>query len=157
MSESQRIADQLDKAFRGGAWHGPALWELVATLPAEVAAARALAGVHTIFEIVRHATVWNLIPLRRLRGEKIESVEPADDWPAVPHASAPAWRDALEELEDAHHRLHETVLALDDSRLSEPISGSSDDVYNLLHGVIQHDVYHAGQIALLIKAVKGGS
>jgi len=47
-----------------------------------------------------------------------------------------------------------SVRAADDgARLEEITPGTSYSNYVLLHGVIQHDLYHAGQIALLKKTM----
>jgi len=48
--------------------------------------------------------------------------------------------------------LRETIAKLDDEKLKEKAAGQEYSIYFMLHGVIQHDLYHAGQIALLKKA-----
>jgi hypothetical protein len=69
---------------------------------------------------------------------------------------------ALDALQSAHKRLVAEVTRLPEGRLFEPVNdarsrelGSGVSYYGLLHGAVQHDVYHAGQIAILKKAVKG--
>ena len=52
---------------------------------------------------------------------------------------------------NAHRALQETILQLEDSRLKDRVPGQPYSVYFLLHGVVQHDLYHAGQIAILKK------
>jgi hypothetical protein len=37
-------------------------------------------------------------------------------------------------------------------RLDEPIIAGMSSIYVTLHGVVQHHLYHAGQIAMLKKA-----
>ena len=69
-SEAARIADQLRRAFYGGAWHGPALLELLEDVDAATAAAKPLSEVHSIWELVLHIAVWDDAALRRLDGEK---------------------------------------------------------------------------------------
>ena len=49
-------------------------------------------------------------------------------------------------------RLRGAIAALDPERLDERVRGKPYSVYFMLHGVIQHNLYHAGQIALLKKA-----
>ena len=57
----------------------------------------------------------------------------------------------LEDLRQAHRQLHEAIGRLTDASLADIISGKGYTAYVLLHGVIQHNIYHAGQIALLKK------
>lgn len=72
-------------------------------------------------------------------------------WPHVSDASEAAWSSALAELEKSNRELRDAVLRLDDSRLDAPILAGMSSVYVTLHGIVQHTLYHAGQIALLKK------
>jgi uncharacterized damage-inducible protein DinB len=152
MSEIQRIVDQLRRAFERDAWHGPAVRELLAGVTADRAAAKPLAHAHSIWEIVLHISTWENIVRRRLRGEVINDLPAEEDWPAVRDASEAAWRKALQDLEQANQALREAIAPLDETRLAESVPGKSHSVYVMLHGLIQHDLYHAGQIAVLKKA-----
>jgi uncharacterized damage-inducible protein DinB len=153
MSEIHRILDQMHRAWDGNAWHGPPLRALLAGVPAAQAHARPIGAAHTIAEIVLHLAYWKDTVRRRLGGETILPTEP-EQWPAVSDRSGAAWREALALLEARHRALVEAVAQLDDARLNDPVGGKDYDVYVLLHGVIQHDLYHAGQVALLKKAAK---
>jgi uncharacterized damage-inducible protein DinB len=152
MSQIESLADQLERAFRGGAWHGPAVAEALAGVEAEVAAGRPVGSAHSIWEIVHHLTVWKDVPRRRLQGERLVDLPPERSWPAVADVSAGAWRAALAALEAAHVALHARVLELADGQLDDPVAGSDPTVRGMLLGVLQHNAYHAGQIVLLRKA-----
>jgi uncharacterized damage-inducible protein DinB len=152
MSEIERIQDQLRRAYEGEAWHGAALRELLAGVTAEQAARRPIAAAHTIWEIVLHTAVWESVVCRRLEGEVIVTLPPEQDWPAVRDTGPAAWKKALEELERGHQQLRQAIARLTENRLSEIVPGKGYTVYYMLHGVVQHDLYHAGQIALLKKA-----
>lgn len=161
MEEINRIEDQLRRAFEGGAWHGPALREALADVTAERAAARPVAGAHSIWEIVRHVAAWHGAVRRRLEGEPAQL--PAEgDWPPVTDTSEAGWSETLHALEQSYHALRRTVAGLTGAQLNDyiygtlgtepdPPTGAGVSIYVTLHGVIQHDLYHAGQIALLKK------
>lgn len=151
MSEIARIADQLHRAYAGGAWHGPALRQLLRGVTAKQAAARPLVGGHSIWEIVLHITAWKKAVRKRVTGKAIE-LSPREDWPPAGKASPTAWRKTLNALEQAHRQLEATVARLPESRLKRIVPGRKHTVYFALHGLVQHDLYHAGQIALLKKA-----
>jgi hypothetical protein len=51
--------------------------------------------------------------------------------------------------------LVKTVAALPKSRLLDQVPGKKYDFYHMLHGIAQHELYHAGQIAILKKAASG--
>jgi uncharacterized damage-inducible protein DinB len=115
------------------------------------AAARPIIGAHSIWEIVLHIKAWEEGILLRLGGERAELSE-EEQWPPVTNTSEAAWRDALTALEESHLTLRAAVASLDDEGLTKPIVEGMSSVYGSLHGVIQHDLYHAGQIALLKRA-----
>ncbi|HVT61681.1 MAG TPA: DinB family protein [Thermoanaerobaculia bacterium] len=152
MSQVEGLADQLERSFRGGAWHGLAVAEALAGVDETAAAARAFAGGHSIWETVHHLTVWNEVPRRRLDGERLENFAAERDWLPVEDVSAGAWRAAVAALEDSHSALHARVVHLADGQLDDPVAGSDSTVRGLLLGLLQHNAYHAGQIVLLRKA-----
>jgi uncharacterized damage-inducible protein DinB len=153
-SETVRIADQLRRAFDGSAWHGPSLLELLKDVDAETAAARPLGDVHSIWELVLHIAVWDDAGLRRLSGEKWQPVGLAN-FPQVTTMTEGAWRKAVAAAKRTHETLVKTVARLPDSRLWERVPGKRYDFYHLLHGIAQHELYHAGQIAILKKGLRG--
>ncbi|MGH9579905.1 MAG: DinB family protein [Terriglobales bacterium] len=149
MSETARIADQLQRAFAGNAWHGPSLRELLADVSAERAAARPLPNTHNIWELVLHITAWTNVARRRALGDNAD-LSPQENFPNADKGET-AWKEALASLERAHRELLAAIASLPDSRLQEEVPGHGYTVYVLLHGVVQHALYHAGQIALLRK------
>jgi uncharacterized damage-inducible protein DinB len=151
VSEVARIRDQLQRSWDGDAWHGPPLWPRLADVPASAANDRPIPGAHTIAEIVQHLSYWKDAVRRRLAGETVLPTE-AEQWPAVPGPDEAAWQEALALLRTRHQALAEAVARLRDEQLADPVGGKDYDVYVLLHGAIQHDLYHTGQIALLKKA-----
>lgn len=154
--EVTRIADQLERSYRGGAWHGPSLAESLDGIGFDVAVRRTITGAHTIAEIAAHVAFWLETTRRRLAGEPQGSLEAGADWPAGEPGSPEAWADILEGLEGSHRSLHRAVLELEDRRLDDPVPGSDPTVRGLLLGVLQHNAYHGGQIVLLAKGVVGG-
>ena len=155
MGEIGRIVDLLDRAFQGDAWHGPAVREILVGLNASQAAARPLEGGHTIWELVLHMTVWKDEVRRRIEGETPRSLPPAEDWPTVGRTDEPSWRAALDDLASSHARLRAVMAQVLDRQLDGPLGGDGGTVwtvYTTVHGVIQHDLYHAGQIAILRKS-----
>jgi uncharacterized damage-inducible protein DinB len=153
MSETKRISDQLKRAFKGEAWHGPSVLELLADVTPEQAAAHPIPGAHSIWELALHIRVWERITLKRIDEWVPIEATPEEDWPPVTEFGEHAWKNALNAVRLNHEALRETVSRMDDARLSEIVPGTQYSVYFMLHGVIQHDLYHAGQIALLKKAV----
>jgi uncharacterized damage-inducible protein DinB len=98
-----------------------------------------------------HIAVWDGAALRRLGGEKWQPTGLAN-FPLVSAPTEAAWRKSIAETGRTHDALVKTVAALPDSRLNDRVPGKRYDFYHMLHGVAQHELYHAGQIAILKKA-----
>ena len=156
MSEVDRIRDQFRRAFDGEAWPGPSVIALLNGVTAEQAAARPIAGAHTIWELTQHIRAWESACLRRLNGDPAQLPD-SEDWVTISDFSEAAWEQSKQGLLDTHNQLLEAIGALDDSRLDQPImdhpSIPFSTTYVTLHGGVQHDLYHAGQIAILKKAL----
>src|SRR5882762_7596884 len=155
MSEIERILDQLKRAYEGGAWHGPSVCEVLTGVTATQAHARPpLQNAHSIWELTQHIAVWENVGRRRLEGDRaaIEISSP-EDWPPADDTSETAWEQSKAVLDRSHEALREAISRIPEERLDEPILEGMSSVYVTVHGVIQHDLYHAGQIALLKKAL----
>jgi uncharacterized damage-inducible protein DinB len=152
MSEIKRIVDQMDRAFSGDAWHGPPLTQVLEGLSAETASKHSIRGAHSIWELVNHIAAWNTIAGHKLKDEPVE-VTTELDWPPVWDASDVAWKRSLENLAESRARLRKLVESFRDKQLDEIVARENYSRYVLLHGLVQHDLYHAGQIAILKKAL----
>lgn len=150
--ETKRVASQLRRSYEGQAWHGPSLRELLNGVTAEQASAKPIAGAHSIWELVLHINAWVSEALAVAGGKPYETLAGEEDWPPVHDTSTNAWQTALERLEAATRELIAAIKAMDDAKLDEIAGGSPFNFYFLFHGVVQHNLYHAGQIALLKRA-----
>ena len=147
MNECMRIVDQLHRVFFGGAWHGPSVKEVLADVSAETAAARTVPGTHSIWELAHHIRAWIAETDATVRGKVYESLKGDQDWPPVIDLSAEAWDQTLASLEQAELSLEEAIKSLSPDKLGE----GDHSFHHLLHGIGEHNAYHAGQIVLLKK------
>lgn len=156
MTEVERIVDQSSRAFEGEAWHGPSLMTILEDVSASQAASRVFSEAHSIWELVHHIGAWERAGVRRLGGDPAHLTD-EEDWPAVSDTSEIAWEATRELLRAGHLEFQNAVSKLDDSRLDQLMVSGPATVYGTLHGIIQHTLYHAGQIAILKKAIGEGA
>jgi uncharacterized damage-inducible protein DinB len=159
VSEITRIIDQLEREHRGDPWHGSPLVAILEGIDARRAAARPIPGAHSIWELVLHMIGWKNETARRLAGA-VACMPVEGDWSDVGEPTEARWQETRARLDSAQKALIAAVTALPEAKLYEPTNdtrseplGTGVSYYVLLHGIVQHDVYHAGQIALLKKAV----
>ena len=159
MSEVERLRRELHATLEGDPWYGSAVLRILDGVDAAMAAAHPVKGGHSIWELVVHMTSWVNEVRRRLEGGR--HGEPAEgDWPPVRTTSPDAWSAALSSLRQSHADLARTLAATDEPGLARQVAGGQVDalgqpvtLYQTVVGILQHDTYHAGQIALLKKAL----
>jgi uncharacterized damage-inducible protein DinB len=159
MTEVAKLIDQFERAHHGDPWHGSPVTAILKGVTAEQAARHPPNGAHSIWALVLHMTGWRNEAAARAMGNPAGS--PAGgDWPKVGDPTAERWKTALAALDASHQNLAKAVREMSDDQLSKPTSdprnqplGTGVSYYELLHGIVQHDAYHAGQIALLKKVL----
>jgi uncharacterized damage-inducible protein DinB len=149
MRSIERLLEQLNAAYGGPAWHGPALRELLDGVTEEDARAHPVKGAHSILELVAHATVWMDAVARLLRGDGRRPTA-EEDWADLSKTSLAA---VMEELEAAEGRLCDAVARLREEDLDHQPPGTRFTIYGFVNAAIDHNLYHAGQIALLKRAL----
>jgi hypothetical protein len=151
-STSEKLRDQLRLSFEGEAWHGPSVEEALHNVTAGIAAARPIADVHTIWELVLHLAGTYDVVLRRVRGDS-RPLSPEEDWPAVPAPTDENWQRDCDRLRSANRQMRDAVGAFPDDRLDlRLIEESPYSAFTQFIGITQHDLYHAGQIVILKRA-----
>lgn len=148
--EVEHLAEEHRRALRGEAWHGPAVLEVLEGVSADVAARRPLAGAHTIWEIVRHLETWDRVVLRRIQGDPFQPSD-EEDWPPVRDLDEAAWKRDVGTMVATHEDLNRAILSLTPEALEVPAAPGRPGLFHMVYGAIQHELYHAGQIALLRK------
>lgn len=158
--EPNAIADLIERVTTGEPWHGPSVADTLSGVAAAAAARPGPGGAHSIWALVLHMTAWAREVTARLGGR--DAQEPDDgDFPPVGEPTDARWENARTALFAAHVELAAAVRRLDPARLGaavrdfrEGADGVGRSHYVTLHGVVHHTVYHAGQIAILKRAVE---
>ena len=157
-TECARIADQVRRAFAGDAWHGPSLRVLVSDLNPQQASARPLSAGHSIWELALHIAVWTRTALASMHGTPmpafVENMPPEQNWPLIPDTGAAAWKAAIDDLLRAGKEFASAIENFGDEHLADTVPGRPYDFYHLFHGIVQHSLYHGGQIAILKKSLQ---
>ena len=100
---------------------------------------------------------WRVYAIRNLREDTpyLVDLNTDLDWTPITDFSKETWKEALEKFHQSAEELETAIRDMDENQLFEKIvTGSKNSCYMTLHGVIQHDIYHSGQIMLLKKILK---
>jgi uncharacterized damage-inducible protein DinB len=152
--ECNRIAHALASAISGDAWYGDSLRKILDHVTPKQAQARPIANAHSIWELVVHVEAWVEFCQGAVEGTPIPAwatMPKEHDWPPVTDTSEQAWKQTVNSFFSSHLKLVEAIKPLSDDRLEATVPGRTYNFYHLFQGMIQHAVYHGGQIALLKK------
>jgi uncharacterized damage-inducible protein DinB len=160
MSEAEHLAAQVARVHSGDPWYGDPILTVLTGVSAKDAAAHPIRNVHSIWELVLHLTTWASEVNRRLESGIWR--EPEDgDWPQVPAVSDANWKESIVRLSAVHAALGATIRTLPAAKLDEQVGrerdralGTGVTLRETIHGILQHDAYHLGQIALVKKALR---
>ena len=147
-AEIARLLSLVDRAWSGPAWHGPAVLDALRGLGPDEAEARPIDGAHSIGELLLHMARWKRAVTERLGGRP-DVPSTAENFPSF---AAPDLPRALAALRREHRRLRAAIARLDPGELEAPPAGGRAARYLQAHGIVHHDLWHAGQIVLLRRA-----
>jgi hypothetical protein len=123
--------------------------EALEGVTAEIALLKPRWSAHSIWELVAHLTAELSYAHDVIAGIAGQWVEGETTWLPVTETSEATWQAAIQDLKMANRALVWAVSELDDAILEEKPIRVRGPFYLMLHGTMQHSVYHAGQISLL--------
>src|SRR6266853_4083198 len=152
-TELERLEEQLRRSCEGEAWHGPSVRQALDSVTAEDAWRHPIAGAHSIWALVLTLAGTYHLVLRRLNGDATD-LSPEEDWPTIAAPTAAGWNAALDVLRSLNQQLRAAVRSFNRDALDQMMGNNKYSAYTQFIGVTQHDLYHAGQIVLLRRALR---
>ncbi|MEM6320353.1 MAG: DinB family protein [Bacteroidota bacterium] len=149
-SSVRRIRSLIKSCFKGPAWHGPAVLEVIEHLPIDLINQRINDG-NSIIELVHHMASWKRFVLKKLEGDPDFDVVGDFNFTRMEQATEADWQAAIDRIKSVHQELMDKLKYTEDAILVEGVPGRSYDFFFLLTGIVNHDLYHLGQIILLKK------
>jgi hypothetical protein len=149
LTEIERIARLQRQTFEGKPYYGPSVLATLQGVSADVAIRKPRWSAHCIWELVLHLTAELEYARTVVEGTAGPWVEGETTWQAITDPSEAAWQKAVDDLKKANRSLVRAVMRLDDAVLDKKPVRVRGPFYVMLHGTIQHSIFHAGQISLL--------
>ena len=146
------IISQLKDAYKGDPWFGRAAVKLLGEVDEKMAYQKP-AGQHSMVELLWHMITWREFTIDRLQHSPQMGLAYFEemDWRELDHNDVTLWKQGLERLQETQDQLLVLLADRDDRLLEQPVRERNYDFRKLLNGVIQHDIYHLGQIAYFQK------
>jgi hypothetical protein len=142
------VLTQLKESIFDGGWHGPSLVDVIRGIDVVTALSRPLEDRHSIWEIVQHVIYWIDRVNDVLNGLEHPPMGDPEDWRPVMGESG-TWDCIEKEIVETYERLMNSLLGKEEEMLDEKVPNTDFTYLWMLFGLIHHNLYHAGQIALL--------
>lgn len=155
----EAVLAQLAATHDGAPWYGTSRVAMLEGVRAAEARTVPPGGGPSIWALVLHMTSWTREVARRLRGEPADA-PPDGDWPPLPtRRGAREWTAALRRLDEAHRQVVRAVHEVPAARWNDPVAWADGGpgettLGETLVGLAQHDAYHVGQVALVLRALR---
>jgi uncharacterized damage-inducible protein DinB len=153
--EILQISSLLQDSFSGDPWYGRSVKSLLKDV-SEIDVFEKPNGQHSILELLWHMIIWREFTINRWRNDnkKTTSYFEENDWRDLDHDDKSLWKKGLQRLDETQSELIEVLEQQQDNIINETVPGRTYNFKKLLYGIIQHDIYHVGQIAYLTKLLQ---
>jgi uncharacterized damage-inducible protein DinB len=154
-NEMMIIVQQLQDAYEGDPWFGRPVKALLEEVDEAIAFEKP-EGQHSLLELLWHMITWREFTLSRLKPDPSLPLSyfEENDWRPLDHSDRQLWQKGLQRLEETQTELTSILQQQTDELLEKTVKGRTYNFRKLLPGIIQHDIYHLGQVAYITKFLK---
>lgn len=158
MNRNEKLCDELSRSVLGDPWHGASLKIILDGITFEHVFHKPISNAHNIIELTLHITAWTKEVNSRFLGNE-PALPQMGDWPEPQNTTEEYWNSVKQDLFDSTNELITSINKFPEDKLDEVIGverlahlGTGFSFGNLIYGLVQHNAYHGGQIAILNKS-----
>ena len=153
------LIDQLQEVQDGKLWMGDTFRKKIDSITEEEAFVRPLPNLHSVAELIAHLTAWKKdLVLKIKNGVGILTADETENWPSNEELKKGRWEKLIEAYENCQIEIINLLREKEDSFLQEQYQDQDfKDKFNYsfaIDGILHHDLYHLGQIGIVIKLLK---
>jgi len=147
----QSLITQAEKVFSAHPWYGKGVLELLKEVDPEAVRAVPTGHTHSIGQLVHHMIAWKQYLVEKGTGNTQYRIEmnSNEDW--CPTEDLPPWPELLANLNATHKGFIDMLSSKDDAWLDSTVPPTKFTYEEIAQGIIHHDIYHLGQVAMMIK------
>jgi uncharacterized damage-inducible protein DinB len=145
------IIRQLNEIQEGSLWFDQNFKEKLESVSDSDAFIQPIPQLHSVAEHVSHMLEWRKECVQRYHGLKTDLMNSLADWKDNAELSKIGWTNLKNALYQSRHELIHLLENQDDTYLETKFLDTDYDFRYLIEGIIQHDLYHLGQIVITIK------
>ena len=150
--EIQSIIKNLENTLTSQPWFGRAVYILLDEIDETKVSVKPNDSEHSLIELLWHMNTWagfTLANLENKSSQELKAIE-ENDWRTIDPVKH-SWKNGLKELKSIHKRISDILNSKEDLFLKDMVPNRQYNFRFMLNGLIQHNIYHAGQVAYLKK------
>jgi uncharacterized damage-inducible protein DinB len=150
--EIQFIIRNLENTLDGDPWFGRPVYSILREVDTTIAFKKPDAGSHSLMDLLYHMHTWAEFTLKRIEKDKINDLAAFEkmDWREI-DPEIHDWDEGLAAFIATNQQIIALLQEKDDAFLNEIVDYRQYNFRFLLNGLIQHNIYHLGQVAYLRK------
>ena len=141
---------QFAAMYDGQPWYGDSICQVLESISPAKSYRQPTQGAHSIAQLVSHMVYWRLALIKRLEGDTDykPSMKSEDNWKSNMQLKKMGWKNLKKSLEGSQTKLLSLLSKQNDNLLKKKYSEKATFL-DLINGILQHDLYHTGQVAYL--------
>ena len=149
------IISALRTVVEGEPWFGKPIMTLLREVDPTTVYKKPNDNSHSLIELLYHMLNWAEFTLKRIENEDDDDVAifERQDWRQIVSAEH-TWEKAVAQFKVTNDLIIEALQSKKDSFLNDKVDYREYTFRFLLNGLIQHNIYHAGQIAYVKKLLE---
>ena len=152
----KNIADQFKNIHYGHNWFGQSYKVKLADLDRSHYFIRPQPDVHSVAELIAHSTAWRKDAILKINtGKGVLTEASEEDWPSLDQLKVKGWdaiyQEYIESIDLFASILENKEDEFLDTEYSDPEFGGNYPYNFTVVGIVQHDIYHLGQLGLVAK------
>ena len=142
--EDKELIIRADNFYNGDASYGDPAKKILDGISSESASKHPDKNTHNAAELLAHIVGWKDVYLKRFQGDSKATIDQnlSFDWKRIDKNEKSAWKSLVSAFEKNHRQL---VSCLEQEKSDMAAKEK------LLNNIMEHDIYHLGQIALIKK------
>ncbi|MET0638317.1 MAG: DinB family protein [Chitinophagaceae bacterium] len=154
-SQVNLIIARLQETLDGDPWYGKSVYATLEGIDPGITNIRPGEQPHSAVDLIYHMLTWTEFTLKRIEGEKINDLEKFEslDWREI-DPQIHGWEEAVNDFRQTNLQLIAALADKPDEWLQEKVDYRDYNFDTLLRGLIEHHIYHTGQINYLEKTLQ---
>lgn len=146
-----KMIKELSEVFEGEPWYGQSVMRKLENVPYKIGYKTCIPESHNVAQIIGHLIAWKSFALEKMKENKgfDIKIDSEIDWPVLEVRNRKEWEGLKRKLVLVQSQIYEILEKKEDEFLDQHVAGKEYNIEYLLRGVIQHDIYHLGQVGLI--------